>query len=75
MSNFDDIFSGQNGNSRWSDQPFDKEAWAAKKQEERKELYALADSTAAEISGDGEKYRNIWMSSPGSVGTRPPMRC
>ena len=57
MSNFDDIFSGQNGNSRWSDQPFDKEAWAAKKQEERKELYALADSTAAEISGDGEKYQ------------------
>ena len=57
MSNFDDIFSGQNGNSRWSDQPFDKEAWAAKKQEERKELYALADSTAAKISGDGEKYQ------------------
>ena len=57
MNNFDDIFSGQNGNSRWSDQPFDKEAWAAKKQEERKELYALADSTAAEISGDGEKYQ------------------
>ena len=57
MSTFDDIFSGQNGNSRWSDQPFDKEAWAAKKQEERKELYALADSTAAEISGDGEKYQ------------------
>ena len=57
MSNFDDIFSGQNGNSRWSDQPFDKEAWASKKQEERKELYALADSTAAEISGDGEKYQ------------------
>ena len=57
MSNFDDIFSGQNGNSRWSDQPFDKEAWAAKQQEERKELYALADSTAAEISGDGEKYQ------------------
>ena len=59
MSNFDDIFSGQSSNSRWSDQPFDKEAWAAKKQEERKELYALADSTAAEISGDGEKYQKF----------------
>ncbi len=59
MSNFDDIFSGQNGNSRWSDQPFDKEAWAAKKQEERKELYALADSTAAEISKDGDKFKQF----------------
>lgn len=57
MSNYDDIFSSQGGNSRWNDQPFDKEAWAAKKQEERKELYALVDSTAAEISGDGEKYK------------------
>lgn len=57
MSNFDDIFSGQSGNSKWSDQPFDKEAWAAKKQEERKELYALADSTATEVSKDGDKFR------------------
>lgn len=57
MSNFDDIFSGQGDKPRWNDQPFGKEAWAAKKQEERKELYALADSTAAEISGDGEKYQ------------------
>ena len=57
MSNFDDIFSGQSSNSRWSDQPFDKEAWAAKKQEERKELYALADSTATKVSKDGDKFR------------------
>ena len=39
MSNFDDIFSGQGDKPRWNAQPFDKEAWAAKKQEERKELY------------------------------------
>lgn len=57
MSNFDDIFSGQGEKPRWNDQPFDKEAWVAQKQEERKELYALADSTAAEISKDGDKYR------------------
>ena len=57
MSNFDDIFSCQGEKPRWNDQLFDKEAWAAKKQEERKELYALADSTAAEISKDGDKYR------------------
>ena len=57
MSNFDDIFSGQGDKPRWNDQPFDKEAWAAKKQEERKELYALADSTATEVSKDGDKFR------------------
>ncbi len=57
MSNFDDIFSGQGDKPRWDDQPFDKEAWAAKKQEERKELYALADSTATEVSKDGDKFR------------------
>ena len=57
MSNFDDIFSGQGDKPRWNDQPFDKEAWAAKKQEERKELYALADSTATETSKDGDRFR------------------
>ena len=57
MSNYDDIFSGQGDKPRWNDQPFDKEAWAAKKQEERKELYALADSTATEVSKDGDKFR------------------
>lgn len=57
MSNFDDIFSGQGEKPRWNNQPFDKEAWAAKKQEERKELYALADSTATAVSKDGDKFR------------------
>ena len=57
MSNFDDIFIGQGEKPRWDDQPFDKEAWAAKKQEERRELYALADSTATKVSKDGDKFR------------------
>lgn len=57
MSSFDDIFSGQSGSSKWTDKPFDKEAWAAKKQEARQELYVLADSTALEISQDSEKFR------------------
>ena len=56
MSNFDDIFAGKSGSE---DRPFDKEAWAAKKQEERKELYALADSTAETISKDGDKFRQF----------------
>lgn len=59
MSNFDDIFSGQGDKPRWNDQPFDKEAWAAKKQEERNELYSLADQTAAEISKDGDKFKQF----------------
>lgn len=54
MSNFDDIFAGKSGSEN---RPFDKEAWAEKKQEERRELYALADSTAAEIGKDGVKFR------------------
>ena len=41
MSSFDDIFSGQGGGSNWNEKPFDKEAWAAKKQEARQELYVL----------------------------------
>lgn len=57
MSNFDDIFASQNGSSQWKNQSFDKEAWAAKKQEERKEIYELADTTAVEISKDGEKFQ------------------
>lgn len=57
MSSFDDIFSGQGGGSNWNEKPFDKEAWAAKKQEARQELYVLADSTALEISQDSEKFQ------------------
>ena len=58
MSNFDDIFEGQSSGYRREDKPFDKEAWAAKKQAERKEVYALADSTAEAIKGDGNKFRD-----------------
>ena len=57
MSSFDDIFAPQTGRQRWEGQPFDKDAWAAKKQEERKELYALADATAVKISSSGEKFQ------------------
>lgn len=58
MSNFDDIFEGQSSGYRREDKTFDKEAWAAKKQAERKEIYALADSTAEAIKGDGNKFRD-----------------
>ncbi len=57
MSSFDDIFSSQGEKPVWNSQPFDKEAWAAKKQGERQELYALADSTALDVSQDGGKFQ------------------
>lgn len=54
MSGFDDLFGGK---FTKVDHSFDKEAWAAKKQEERQSIYALADSTAEIIRQDGEKYQ------------------
>lgn len=56
MSNFDDIFDTQP--ARKNDQPFDKEAWAEKKQAERKAVYDLADTTAEAVSADGGRYRD-----------------
>ena len=60
MNNFDDIFaassapSGQTG----PEQPFNVNAWAEKKQAERKSVYKLADKTAQEVTADGGKFRS-----------------
>ncbi len=56
MNNFDDLFEN-GGNTEFPDQPFDKDAWAEKKQAERQEVYALVDETTKEISTDGERYK------------------
>jgi len=37
-------------------QPFDKEAWAAQKQQERENLYALADETALGVAADPARF-------------------
>lgn len=58
MSNFDDIFDTQSARKNLNDQPFDKDAWAEKKQAERKAVYDLADTTAEAVSMDGGKYRD-----------------
>ena len=58
MSNFDDIFDTQSARKNLNDQPFDKDAWAEKKQAERKAVYDLADSTAEAVSMDGGRYRD-----------------
>jgi hypothetical protein len=52
--NFDDILmtAEKEGN-----QPFDKEAWAEKKKEEREEVYALLDRETEEVAADGSKFK------------------
>ena len=58
MNSFDDIFDSQSAKKNRNDQPFDKEAWAEKKQAERKAVYELADTTAESVSADGGRYRD-----------------
>ncbi|MGM9659440.1 MAG: hypothetical protein ACI3WQ_02460, partial [Faecousia sp.] len=57
MSNFDDIFEGNAPRKGQTNQPFDKEAWAEKKQAERQAVYDLADTTAEAVSADGSKFQ------------------
>ena len=56
MSNFDDLFESPSRQEP-EDRPFDKEAWAERKQAERQEVYELADATTLEVSEDGEKFK------------------
>ena len=56
MSNFDDLFEAKPQYEQ-EDRPFDKEAWAEKKQVERQEVYELADAATQEVAADGDKYK------------------
>ncbi|MBR0162410.1 MAG: hypothetical protein IJQ02_14170, partial [Oscillospiraceae bacterium] len=58
MSIFDDLFEPE-ALPEQEEHPFDKDAWAEKKQAERQEVYELADKTTKEVSADGDKYRNF----------------
>lgn len=58
MNSFDDIFEGHVSQRGQTNQPFDKEAWAEKKQAERQSVYDLADTTAVEVSTDGSKFQS-----------------
>lgn len=60
MSNFDDIFSttAEKPQKQENDKPFDKESWKEKKQLEREQAYTLIDTTAEEISTDGDKFKS-----------------
>lgn len=63
MSNYDDLFRQDDQQpSSQRDQPFDKEAWAQKKQEQRETVYVLIDETAEAVSQDGavfQKYLDV----------------
>ena len=56
MENFDDLFSPQP--DQREDAPFDKDAWAAKKQAEREGVYLMIDTYAHEMSIDGGLFRS-----------------
>lgn len=57
MDNFDDIFAPKGRRDDFFDQPFNVDEWAEKKQAERQELYAVADSTAAVAVSNGEYFQ------------------
>lgn len=57
MNNFDDILESSAARNNLNDQPFDKDAWAEKKQAERQAVYEMADAAAAAVCADGEKFR------------------
>jgi hypothetical protein len=63
MDNYDDLFQNENKQaSQENGQPFDKDAWAQKKQEQRERVYALIDETTETVSKDSgafQKYLDI----------------
>lgn len=56
MLNFDDLFTGQPAPQE--ETPFDKDAWAAKKQAEREDVYLMIDTYAHEMSIDGDLFQS-----------------
>jgi len=58
MDNYDDIFYTQPAEPSKSAKPDDsKKDWAARKQEQRKEIYNLIDSTTEQMVTDGELFQ------------------
>ena len=56
MVELDDIIPGKKNQTK-EKQPFDKQKWAAEKQQSRKAAYALMDSTAEAICKDSPAFR------------------
>lgn len=59
MDNFDDLFTAQNvGKQNNEERPFDKEAWAERKRQEREDAYALIDEGTQDIASNCEFFRD-----------------
>ena len=59
MKEFDELFTKPNEEIKTDDKrPFDKDAWAEKKKQERAEAYALLDEATKEAAEDPEKFRD-----------------
>jgi len=56
MADFDDLFEQPQEAPPVPEQPFDKEAYAAQKKEQREGLYALADATALDVASDPARF-------------------
>ena len=58
MRDFDDLFAPQETNApETTDQSFDKDAWAKKKQEQREAVYTMIDDTVKSVAGSGAKFQ------------------
>ena len=59
MNNYDDLFTAQ-GEKKESktERPFDKEEWAAKKQQERTEAFEMLDAATEEAVANPETFRD-----------------
>ena len=59
MNNYDDLFTA-NGEKKKSktERPFDKEEWAAKKQQERAEAFEMLDAATVEAVANPETFRD-----------------
>ncbi len=56
MENYDDIFGGTSA-AQPNNADFDKEAWAARKQQERDSVYAMIDDYVSDMSVDGGPFQ------------------
>ena len=55
MPNFDDLFTDQP--AQQGEKPFDKAAWAARKQAEREGVYAMIDNYVQNMSKEGGLFQ------------------
>ena len=67
MPNYDDLFTGQP--TQQEEKPFDKTAWAARKQVEREGVYAMIDSYVQDMGKEGGCSKPTWMCRLGLTST------